>query len=168
MKKWSEILEENKDDIMQKMVDAFKKAEAGMSGWHVGVEIDQAGNIWTTGILSQGSQSESSWKGETFIVDWISTWNVDYEEENFLDDADYAYLKEEFEQHKKDTDDEYLILREWMINNHSDILENWDRIAKEVEVDGYYDNVQDKLDQIIENQKEYESYKCEDAEFKSF
>ena len=168
MKKWSEILEENKDDVMQNMVDAFKQAEGGMSGWHVGVEIDQAGNIWTTGILSQGSQSESSWKGETFIIDWISTWNVDYEEENFLDDADYAYLKDEFEQYKKDNDDEYLILREWMINNHSDILENWDRIAKEVEVDGYYDNVQDKLDQIIENQKEYESYKCEDAEFKSF
>ena len=99
---------------------------------------------------------------------WINTWNVDYEEENFLDDSDYTYLKDEFEQYKKDNDDEYLILREWMINNHSDILENWDRLAKEVEVDGYYDNVQDKLDQIIENQKEYESYKCEDAEFKSF
>ena len=69
MKKWSELMEENKDDIMQNMVDAFKQAEGGMSGWHVGVEIDQAGNIWTTGILSQGSQSESSWKGETFIVD---------------------------------------------------------------------------------------------------
>ena len=45
-----------------------------------------------------------------------------------------------------------------MINNHSDILENWDRIAKEVEVDGYYDNVQDKLDEIIKNQKDAESF----------
>ena len=158
MKKWAELMEENREKITDCMIKAFKEAEGCMSGWHVGVEMDELGNVWTTGVLYQGSQSKSSWIGKTTIIDWIAAWNLDYEEENIFENKDYAYLKQEFKNYKIDNDDEYAILRSWMLENHSDILDIWDQAVRDMTIDGFYDEIDDKLNEIIRNQKEYDSY----------
>jgi len=157
MKKWSEIMKENKEEILVKMVDAFKEAEGGMSGWHIGIEIDQDGDVWTTGILSSGSQSVESWEGKTTIVTWINTWNVDYDDRDFLSDPDNAYLEAEFDDYKKVTDDELLPFEDFMMTEHPEILEVWDAQAIEVEIDAFYDNAADLLDNEISLQIETES-----------
>ena len=167
MRKWSELMEENKDVIVKKMVEAYEKAESNMSGWHFDIEMDQDGDVWTSGLLSRGSQSQSSWEGKTFIVVSIDTWVFDYDEmqtlNNNLPECNDIY--EAFEQHKIDQDDEYASFRDFMNENYPEKLWQWDDEAKQFEIDSYEEYARDKLRDIIRNQKEYESYKGEDAQF---
>jgi len=167
MKKWSELMEENKDVIIEKMVEAFKEAEGGMSGWHNGVEMDQDGDVWTTGIMSQGSQSQSSWEGKTFIIDWIKTWNSEYDEyetlKNNLPECDDIYNA--FEQFKVDEDDEYAYFRDFMREKYPEKLEQWDDETKQFEIDSYEEYARDLLDDVIDRQKEQEKYEGKDAQY---
>ena len=159
MKKWSELMEENREVIIEKMVAAFEEAEGGMPSSSIGVEIDQDGDVWTTGMMSRGNQSESSWEGKTTIVDNINAWTFDYNELDELNSnlPELNYIKEAFEKYKIEEDDEYASFRMFMINNHIGKLDEWDREAFQLELDSFRDNANDRLNTIIENQKQNES-----------
>ena len=165
--KWSKLMEENREVIVEKMVEAFKEAEGGMSGWSIGVEMDQDGDVWTTGLMSQGSQSESSWKGETTIIDNIGSWNLDYDEMELLKAKlpDFQDLYDEFEQHKIDEDDEWISLSSFMSERYPNTLNEWNDEMTSFEVDTFGDYASEKLDNIIRMQKEHETYEGEDAQF---
>ena len=156
MKEWSELMQEKSELIVEKMVEAFKEAEGGMSGWHVGVEMDEDGDVWTTGIMSEGSQSESSWKGETTVIDWIKAWELEYDELDMLTFPENKEIQATFEQAK--LDDEDLYFRDWMSDNYPDKLKEWDKDARQCEIDSFEEYAGDKLDDIIRMQKEHENY----------
>jgi len=174
MEKWSELMEENREAIVEKMVEAFKEAEGGMSGWQNGVEMDQDGEVWTTGIMSQGSQLESSFNGRTFIVDWIKTWEADYSTDE-LRDADE--LKEQYTEYEKTIEDaekndeypEFDSFFDFLNDRYFELYKEVDaRIIqdnKEFEISEYREYANDKLDDIIKMQKDSEKYEGEDAQF---
>ena len=174
MRKWSELMEENKDLIVEKMVDTFKEAEGGMSGWQIGVEMDQSGDVWTTGIMSQGSQSQSSWEGKTFVIDWIKTWEADYSTDDLIYDSELKDQYTEYEQlitdaHKNDEYPEFNSFCDFLNDHYFELYrEVSDRLTqtyKQFEIDEYWEVANNNLEDIIEKQKEYETYKGEDAQF---
>ena len=174
MKKWSELMEENRETIVEKMVDAFKEAESGMSGWHNGIEMDQDGDVWTTGIMSQGSQSESSFNGRTFIIDWIDTWEADYSTDELRDadelKAQYAEYEKMIEDaEKNDAYPEFGSFFDFLNEKYFELYQEVNnRIIKgntEFEISEYWEYAETKLDGIIKNQKYEESYEGEDAQY---
>jgi len=166
MRKWSELMKENREKIADKMVEAFKEAEGGMSGWHVGVEMDQDGGVWTTGTLSQGTQSESSWKGETTIIDWIGTWNADYSTDELKDAEELKEQYAEYEQLRDDEEkgDEYPefdSFYDFLNDRYFELLQEVSsRIIqdnKDFEISEYWGYAQDKLNDIIRQQRDSEA-----------
>ena len=158
MKKvWAPLMESKRDEIVEKMQEAYGRAEGGMSGWYHAVEMDQDGNIWTAGPLQRGSQSEAAWKGETTIIANIGSWNAEVEVHEAEDHADLQELRKEYDE-DDDLDQSNMSFYEWLNEYHED-----DRIAVENEivaenkideVANYYDTARDLLDEIIEQQKE--------------
>ena len=172
MRKWSELMEENREAIVEKMVDAFKDAEGGMSGWFTGVEMDQDGEVWTTGTMSQGSQSQSSWEGKTFVVTSIPSWSVDVPSFEVEGMKQLTELRKEYDEIANDDDFIYTSFYEWLADEYQEqLIEAENELTddtRDCTISNYWGVAADDLSEIIENQKEYESYKCEDAEFKSF
>lgn len=167
MKLWSELMKENREVIVEQMVEAFKEAESVISGWHVGVEMDQSGDVWTTGIMNQGSQSQSSWEGKTFIINWVKTWESDYsmdelenaeelkdqftEYEQLINDANENDEYPEFQSFYEFLDDRYFEL-------YREVSSRITQDNKEFEISEYWEIANEKLDEIIEQQKNYETY----------
>lgn len=149
---WAEIMEANRDSIIEKMVQAKKESEGTMSGWSVDVEIDEKGEVWTTGLMSQGSQSMSSWNGETFIVASVKSWTVEIDESECIKSE--PSLLAEFEAQK---DDELGYEYEWefMQAKYPEIVKEWQDQATEFEVESYAEEADAILDRRIEEERLY-------------
>ena len=101
---WSELMEANRDKIEETIREAKKETYGTMQGWHVDVEMDEDGEVWTSGLASQGSQSMSSYNGETFIVCYIESWEVDTNESEDIKHHEKLYA--EYLAQKEDEDGE--------------------------------------------------------------
>jgi len=156
-KTWSQLMEENSELIIEEMVNAKREAESTLSGWRVGVEMDEDGNVWTTGILSCGSQSETSFNGKTNIIDWVGVWELDYNEMEILHDPENIEILEAFELAKISEDNEDLYLLEWMEKNYPNKLQEWDTTIREYEIDGFEEDARFKLLELISQQKSHET-----------
>ena len=149
---WSAILEANRESIEAKILEAKKEAHDTMQGWRFDVEINQAGEPWTAGPHSTGSQSMSSWKGETFIVCTIKSWTAEVNESEDIkyDDVLYPeYLAQ------KDTDDGYETAYEFMVAKHPDVLQEWQDTARDYEISEF--DAGEILDRAIEEQRMLEN-----------
>lgn len=147
---WAKIMEDNRDAIEEKIQQAKAETFETMQGWHVDIEIDESGDVWTTELFSHGSQSMSSYKGETFIVCSIGSWTVELDEAEEIkhDEKLYAeYLTQ------KDTDDGYYTTSEFMNAKYPDTLEEWVNDAKNFELSEF--NPSEYLDRAIEDERAY-------------
>jgi len=150
---WVKVMEDNREAIE----DAIKLAKAEsyntMQGWHVDVEINEQGEAWTGGLASQGSQSMSSYNGETFIVTHVESWQVEINElESIRNDKKlYSEYKAQM-----DNDDGYDSAWEFMKNVNPDIRQEWLENAKEFEIDEF--DAGELLNRVIEDEREYSKY----------
>ena len=145
---WVKIMEDNRDSIEETIREAKKETYGTMQGWHVDVEINEKGESWTTELFSSGSMTMSSWKGETFIVCSIQSWNADY-----YDIRDYI-------RYDKDLNDEYLVQKEnedgydseyeFIENIHPEKLDEWTEDEKEAELSEF--DPSELLDRAIEEE----------------
>lgn len=149
---WAEVMEANRDTIIEKMVQAKKETEGTMQGWGVDVEIDENGDCWVSGLLSQNSQSMSSYKGETFIVATVKSWEVDVNEEEAIK-TEPEMLKEYLAQQNEDGGHEYAY--QFMAEKYPEKVEEWRTDTIEYEVDAYAEEADRLLDQRIEDEKLY-------------
>lgn len=170
MKKWSELMEANRDVIIEKMVEAYEKAEGGMSGWHYNIEMDQNGDVWIDGLLSQGSQSMSPWKGETAVITSISTWQIECPSFEVEKSDQLIELKKEYDELFNENNDDFLYTSfyEWLADEHQEKLieaenELTDILRKE-EISAYWETAADDLDYIIKREKECEPTKTESVQ----
>jgi hypothetical protein len=144
MKKWSEIIRNNWDDIKEKAVEAYRKAEGAWNSFHVDVEIDTVGNISISDPLSQGGQSGESWNGETCIVVRTKGWTAEiedirdsmknsdkYEGTNYIEE--FEAQEEEFDEHS------------WMKGKYPEKYKEWLEEWKEFEVERFEQDVVDSL-----------------------
>jgi hypothetical protein len=151
--KWSEILEANSDKIIAAMVQAKRKAHHSMSGWHVDVEMDKSGEVWTGGLASCGSQSMSSWNGETFVIASIGTWVTEINEQDWIDNV--PELNEEYEAQMED-EDGFEYAWEFMQEKHPETWSEWKNEGLENEIEMYEEQASYNLDEIIAQQKQRE------------
>ena len=149
---WSEIMEANRDSIIEKMVQAKKESQGCMSGWSVDVEIDENGECWVGGLLSQGSQSMSSWNGETFVVESVKSWDVEINEEEDIKSEPGIYA-EYLAQREEDDGHEYAY--QFMSDKYPEKIVEWVKVAIEYEIDAYAEEAYRILDRRIEEEKEY-------------
>ena len=156
-KTWSQIMEENSELILEKMVDAKREAESTLSGWKVGVEMDEDGNAWTTGVMNCGSQSETSFNGKTNIIDWVETWELEYNEMDILHDSENIEILKAFELAIIEEDNEDLYLLDWIEKNYPNQLQEWDANMREYEIDGFKEYAAFKLLDLIDLQKQHET-----------
>ena len=117
--KWTEIMENHSDKIIEKMIQAKRESEGTMQGWSVGVEMDGDGDVWTTGLMSQGSQSASSFNGETYNVTAIQSWKAEYDEAEFFTTEDDDTLEKEYKKYKEE---EGSSVRTFMLDKHPNKL----------------------------------------------
>lgn len=148
---WVKIMEDNRGKIEEALVQAKRETEGCMQGWHADVEIDEDGDVRITELFSCGSQTMSSWEGETFIVTGIETWTVDVDE---LEEIKYhPELLAEFEAAAglklKQTD--YSMVFDFLEKNHPTISTEWKYYAIERELSEY--DAEEELDRIIEDAK---------------
>jgi hypothetical protein len=155
MKKWSEILRDNSEAILNMMVQAKGETEGTMQGWHIDVEMNEKGEVWTTELFSVGSQSMSSWKGETFIVCSVQSWIAEVNESENI-----RHYKELFDEYlaQEEAEDGYDTEWEFMQEKHPDILEEWKKDMIEYEIEAYKEEADYILDNIIEEQEQQEIY----------
>ena len=138
------IMETKREEIVEKIKQAKRKAEHVLQGWHVNVEIDE-NDVWVTGLMSCGSKSMSSYNGTSYVVASISTWQVEIQESELIKDSEvYA----EFEAQKEDG---YEYAWEFMQEKYPDILKNWKDEALEYEIDNM--EADEILDEAIEQYK---------------
>jgi hypothetical protein len=146
---WVKIMQDNRDKILEAFMQAKKETNGSMQGWHVDVEMDQDGNVWVTGLMSNG-QSISSWNGETFIVGSVDSWNIEIDEAQWIENEEE--LKQEFEE-QKDSEFGYKYPWQFMKEKHPDILQEWREEAEEYEIDNFSEKAEYLLNQRIEDEK---------------
>lgn len=165
MNKWSKLIKENRDTIIDKMVEAYTDAEGIPSGWHTSVEMDRDGNVWVNGIMSQGSQSRSSWAGKTHVVKNISSWEVEVpsfviEDDEAVQQQRDEYYRLEEEAEKNDEEFEYDSFYSYLADRYPDLLreveETNNKAEREYQIDCYRDNASDELDYIIKDEESHE------------
>lgn len=142
-------MEAKRDEIEKAIKQAKKESEGCMQGWHVDVEIDEA-DVWVTGLMSCGSQSGSSFNGESYIVTSVNSWKPEIDEGELIttEPAIYAeYLAQ------KDHNDGYESACEFMEKKYPAKLEEWKDEAIEFEVDET--DVSEILDYAIEQAQNY-------------
>lgn len=150
---WVKIMEDNRESIEDAIKLAKEETFNTMQGWHVDVEINQQGEVWTGGLASVGSQSMSSYKGETHIVTHISSWTVESNESE-----DIKYHEELYKEFQAQQEDEngYEYAWEFMENKYPDIRQEWNNDARDFEIDEF--DAGEILDRVIEDEKEYSRY----------
>ena len=148
---WAEIMEQNRETIEETIQQAKRETFGTMQGWHVDIEINKKGESWTTELFSTGSQSMSSWKGETFIVTHINSWNIEIDELEEIKHDEKLYT--EFLSQKED-DDGYYYAYEFMREKYPEVLQEWKNEIRDYE-DSEFD-AGEILDRVIE---EYEAYR---------
>jgi len=150
---WVKVMEDNREKIEDAIKLAKEESYGTMQGWHVDVEMDESGEVWTSGLASQGSQSMSSFNGETFIVCHIESWEVDTNESE-----DIKYHKELYAEYlaQKEDEDGYEYAWEFMENKYPEIRKEWQNDAKQYELDEF--DPSEYLDRAIEDEKEYSKY----------
>lgn len=150
---WVKVMEDNRDAIEETIREAKKETYETMQGWHVDVEIDKNGKAWTGDLLSTGSQSMSSYNGETFIVCGIQSWEVDCNEQEDIkydEKLNAEYLAQ------KDDEDGYEYAWEFMENKYPEIRKQWQQDAIDFEISEF--DPRELLDRAIENERAYRQY----------
>ena len=144
---WSEIMEANRAAIIEKMLEAYRDACHPMSGWHTGVEMNEDGEVWATGLASQGSQSMSSWNGETFVVKEYQTWEPELDFESMIlgDTDEFVALYKKAIADK----DVWNSHRIWLKEYYPAKITEYEQMLEDAEVDAYAETVEDVLDEII-------------------
>lgn len=153
---WSKIMEDNKNKIIEKFIQAKRETKGCMQGWHVDIEMDETGDVWVTGLMSTGSQSMSSYKGETFIVGEVKSWEVELNESESIKYEEG--INAEFEAQQED-ENGYEYAYEFMAEKHPNILKEWEDNATEYEIDAFGDVIDGFVDRKITEEKEYEKYR---------
>ncbi len=149
LEKISKIKEfENISDFLDKEVyPTFKETfnNVNFSGWRYDIESDGE-EIWLTDALSQGSQSMSSWNGETFILANIPM--IQEPDSNWFDIDDIEITNDERKKIAEKVSD---FLNEKI---GIDDLNNW-VYASEVEntfAELYSEKYQKLFDEMVENE----------------
>lgn len=150
---WVKIMEDNSETILEAIKLAKKESYNTMQGWHVDVEINEQGEVWTGGLASVGSQSMSSYNGETYIVCHIDSWEVDIDESE--DIKHHEELNAEFQAQQED-ENGYEYAWEFMENKYPDIRQEWVNDARDFEISEFDANYY--LDLAIENEGNYNNY----------
>ena len=150
---WVKIMEDNRDKIEETIREAKKETYGTMQGWHVDVEMDEDGEVWTRGLASQGSQSMSSWKGETYIICSIHSWEVELDEDEEIKHDEKLYV--EFLA-QKDTDDGSERAIDFMYAKYPEVLQEWQNDVKDYELSEF--DPSEYLDRAIDDEKEYSKY----------
>ena len=144
MKKWSSIVESKRNEVIECMVEAYKSTEGTMQGWQVHIELDE-NDVWVTGLMSQNSQSGSSFNGDSYIFHVQSSWELDYNVEEALE-AEYPEIYAQF--------DGYDINK--FMREHKDILEELSQNEFEAQISNFKDIVDDIFDSNLELIKQME------------
>jgi hypothetical protein len=144
---WVKIMEANRETIEETIKQAKRETFGTMQGWHVDIEINEKGEAWTTELFSTGSQSISSWKGETFIVCSIKSWEPEL---NFYESIIWEpEIEAEYEK-QKNTDEGIYNLGNWLYSVHPEVIEEWENDEKEGELAEFDPSV--LLDRAIEDE----------------
>lgn len=150
---WVEIMEQNRDSIEKTIREAKKETYGTMQGWHVDVEINEKGESWTTELFSSGSQTMSSWNGETFIVCSIQSWDIDSEEMDLKQELKYHDNKKYITEYE--AQDEYSTPHEFMSELYPEVLkeieDEWIINAKDYELNEF--DPSEILDRAIQEEE---------------
>lgn len=149
-KTWKELIEENRDKILEQLELAKKEAFNCMQGWHIDVEMDSTGDVWTGGLASQGSQSMSSFNSETHVIASIGTWTLDdmnIDEDEIIKHPMHEKLNSEFKAQKEDG---YEYAWEFMQEKYPDIKSQWEQEAIDFEIEetDYSMMIDDDIEQL--------------------
>jgi len=147
---WAEIMEVNRETIEETIRQAKQETYGCMQGWHVDVEINKKGESWTTDLFSSGSQTMSSWKGETYIVCSIKSWSLDYD----LYEA-VKWEKEIYNEYlsQKDNEDGEDDLYYFLEKFYPEKLEEYDENEKDAELSEF--DPSEILDEAIKEENMY-------------
>lgn len=158
--KWAEIMEQNMDQIEEKMLEAFELAESPISGGHVDVEMDRNGHVWTYGPIQQNEQSEGSYKGDVTVVKSIETWQVNCDPYEIVIEnlPEYKEIYDSFECFKIDENDKYLSFDDFTEERYPDKLNEWETVTREAEIMNFEADIPDYVEDAIRDQKIYDSY----------
>lgn len=150
---WVEVMEDNSEAIVDAIKLAKGEAYGCMQGWHIDVEIDEDGKVWTGGLNSHGSQSMSSYKGETFIVCHVDSWEVDIDEAE-----DIKYSPDIYAEYlaQQEDDDGHDSAWEFMENKYPEIRQQWKNDARDFEISEF--DAGELLDRAIEKQIAYHQF----------
>jgi len=150
---WVKVMEDNSEAIVDTIKLAKEEAYGCMQGWHIDVEINEDGKVWTSGLNSHGSQSMSSWKGETLIVCHVNSWEVDTNEAE-----DIKYSPEIYAEYlaQQEAEDGYDSAWEFMENKYPEIRQQWQKDARNFEISEF--DAGELLDRAIEGQRAYHQF----------
>ena len=154
MEKLRSLVIENQDKIKDEILKAYEEAEDLWESWRIDIQIDDNGEVWATGALSQGSQTMSSWKGETHVVASVHGWqvggnNYDYDfKEDIKYQDNYDKIIADFEEAEEK--DEAWDLYEFVQVNYPEVIENMDSEYREyLFSDEFHEQAHRKIDEFI-------------------
>jgi hypothetical protein len=156
VKNWALLIEEKKDEIVEKIQQAIRSTEGTMSGWHVDIEMDH-NEVWVTGLMSCGCRSMDAYNGKTVIIHSVKSWKVEFDVMEVLKNHDVLY--NEFLSQKED---DYEYAHDFMKNNHSDLYDEWFNEYIDEEICNYdYDYYIDLAIEHAKNNYEEHLIDCE-------
>jgi hypothetical protein len=153
MSTWKELIKEHENEIYEAIKDAKKNTFGCQNFSHMDVEMDDTGDVCTTGLHSQNWQTQSSYFGKTIRLAIVYGWDVD-DNNDLTDWLDTVNLRDAC---KAALDDNYPMgsdIMGWLSDAHPDLVETCRKAlkdtknnARDYEIDEYMGYVD--IDAII-------------------
>lgn len=150
---WKQILENNRDEIEEKMVELYREWEGNNQDVHEGLGITRQGELFTWTYVGNYSEPESTWNGTDLCIATFSAWdwtdsNGDWKNIALScaeDGAEKEKLMQRFEE------EEELSELELLRKEFPDLYEYIKDTEIDAEMDSYRENVSEMLDEIMRN-----------------
>jgi hypothetical protein len=149
-----ELIKEKRDEIDDKIKEAYKKANSLQSGMFYTVEVYEDGDVQINGAFTSGTITMSSYEGRSYVIKKLNGWEVDgldYEQE-LLQSDEKLYAEFLSSDYKREGAYSFLY------NKHSKKLEEIESLCTECLVDEYdsYTDIEQaiqELEDIIDSEK---------------
>lgn len=150
------LAEEKREEIIAEIIQAYKDADrSDLSGWKIDVCIDDDGEVFATGLMSQNSMLKGQFEGSVSTIAVVPTHNL---LDNFNLTEAIRYRSDYEELYKKYEDSDYYNFYDFIADEYSEIKEELENEYIEFMEDEIQRWAEQKFDEFIDDAEQVIGY----------
>ena len=153
--KWSELIENNYDEIVKKMIKAFESAEGMSEEIQSRVLINRFGEIWND-YATEHDENEFI-PDDHFVVASIAGWKLDYNLFDLVETTeDFGWIVDEYNLFKQNNVDDAIQFSDFAEQNYYAEFNHWHNTLLDIDAEKFQPVAKEQLDEIIEQRRQQE------------